>query len=111
MGKIVQIQLGEYRSVYFYDLNDVGCNRDDSVILEVDGYCNYPVWACRCGVLYISIESIIETDIFNIARKACRIKSRISRCTGYNFKTIRKRCNQIPCLLRNNIINTQNGIE
>jgi len=36
MGKIVQIQLGEYRSVHFYDLNNVACNRDDYVILEVD---------------------------------------------------------------------------
>ena len=36
MGKIVQIQLGEYRSVYFYDLNSIECNRDDYVILEVD---------------------------------------------------------------------------
>ena len=34
MGKIVQIQLGEYRPVYFYNLNDVICNRDDYVILE-----------------------------------------------------------------------------
>lgn len=36
MGKIVQVQLGEYRSVYFYDLNNVDCNRDDCVVLEVD---------------------------------------------------------------------------
>lgn len=36
MGKIVQVQLGEYRSVYFYELNDVQCDRDDYVILEVD---------------------------------------------------------------------------
>jgi len=36
MGKIVQIQLGEYRSVYFYDLNDDPCDRNDYVVLEVD---------------------------------------------------------------------------
>ena len=36
MEKIVQIQLGEYRSVYFYDLNGIECNRDDYVVLEVD---------------------------------------------------------------------------
>jgi len=34
MGKIVQIQLGEHRPVYFYNLNNVVCNRDDRVILE-----------------------------------------------------------------------------
>ncbi len=36
MEKIVQIQVGEYRSVYFYDLNETQCNRDDYVVLEVD---------------------------------------------------------------------------
>jgi cell fate regulator YaaT (PSP1 superfamily) len=36
MGKIVQVQLGEYRSVYFYDLNDIECARNDYVVLEVD---------------------------------------------------------------------------
>lgn len=36
MGKIVQIQLGEHRSVYLYDLNGVACKRSDYVILEVD---------------------------------------------------------------------------
>jgi len=36
MGKIVQIQLGEYRSVHSYDFNDVPCRRDDYVVLEVD---------------------------------------------------------------------------
>ena len=34
MGKIMQVQLGEYRPVYFYELNDVACDRDDCVILE-----------------------------------------------------------------------------
>ncbi len=37
MGKIVETQLGEYRPVYHFDLNDVDCNRDDSVILEIEG--------------------------------------------------------------------------
>ena len=36
MGKIVEVQLGEYRAVSFCDLNDVECHRDDYVILEVD---------------------------------------------------------------------------
>jgi len=34
MGKIVQIQQGEYRPVYFYDLNEIACTRGDYVILE-----------------------------------------------------------------------------
>jgi cell fate regulator YaaT (PSP1 superfamily) len=36
MGKIVQIKLGEYRGIHNIDLNDVDCNRDDEVIVEVD---------------------------------------------------------------------------
>jgi len=36
MGKIVQVQLGEYRPVCAYNLNDVNCERDDYVILEGD---------------------------------------------------------------------------
>lgn len=36
MGKIIEVQLGEYRPVYQYDLGDVECDRDDYVIVEVD---------------------------------------------------------------------------
>ena len=36
MGKIIQVQLGEFRPVYYYDLNEVKCKRGDYVILEVD---------------------------------------------------------------------------
>ena len=34
MGKIIEVQLGEYRPVYLYHLNDIICNRGDYVILE-----------------------------------------------------------------------------
>jgi len=36
MGKLVQIKLGEYRTVQLYDLNSIECERDDYVILEVE---------------------------------------------------------------------------
>lgn len=36
MGKNIQIRLGDYRPVGWYDLNDVICQRGDSVILEAD---------------------------------------------------------------------------
>lgn len=36
MGKLVQIKLGGYRQVEWYDLNAVECQRHDFVILEVD---------------------------------------------------------------------------
>ncbi|MCK5215227.1 MAG: stage 0 sporulation family protein [Candidatus Omnitrophica bacterium] len=36
MGRIVEVQLGEYRNVHAYDMNNIDCQRDDYVILEVD---------------------------------------------------------------------------
>jgi cell fate regulator YaaT (PSP1 superfamily) len=36
MVKIVEIQLGEYRGVYKFNLNHVECQRDDCVIVDVD---------------------------------------------------------------------------
>ncbi len=36
MGKLVQVQLGEYRQAQFYDLNNIECKRGDYVVLEVD---------------------------------------------------------------------------
>jgi cell fate regulator YaaT (PSP1 superfamily) len=36
MGNMVEIQLGEYRPVYQYDLNGVDTRRGDLVILEVE---------------------------------------------------------------------------
>ncbi len=36
MGKVIQVRLGEYRPVYSFDLNQVDCNRDDQVILEME---------------------------------------------------------------------------
>lgn len=36
MSKVVKLQLGEYRPVYFYDINGVECERGDYVIMEVD---------------------------------------------------------------------------
>jgi cell fate regulator YaaT (PSP1 superfamily) len=36
MGKIVQVQVGEYRPVHWFDLGEVNCKRDDLVIVELD---------------------------------------------------------------------------
>ncbi len=36
MGKLIKIQLGEYRGIDWYDLNSIDCERDDYVILEQD---------------------------------------------------------------------------
>jgi len=36
MGKIVQVQVGEYRPVHAFDLGDIVCKRDDLVVIELD---------------------------------------------------------------------------
>jgi len=36
MGQLIEVKLGEYRSVGIYDLNGMDCKRDDIVILDVD---------------------------------------------------------------------------
>ena len=36
MGKLVEIQLGEYRTGVQCDLNDIECRRDDVIIIEVE---------------------------------------------------------------------------
>ncbi len=36
MAKVIQVRLGEFRPVFFYNIGDVACNRDDIVVLEID---------------------------------------------------------------------------
>jgi len=36
MAKAVEIKLGEHRGVHLYDKNNIECNRDDIVVLEVE---------------------------------------------------------------------------
>jgi cell fate regulator YaaT (PSP1 superfamily) len=36
MEKVVEVKLGEYRSIAFFEENEVACDKDDYVILEVD---------------------------------------------------------------------------
>ena len=36
MGKIVQVQLGEYRPVLWFDAGEIVCQRDTIVIMEYE---------------------------------------------------------------------------
>jgi len=36
MGKVIQVQVGHYRPVQYFDLNNIACNREDCVIIEGD---------------------------------------------------------------------------
>ena len=65
MGKIVEVQLGEYRSVYPYDLNDVDCQRGDCVILEIDK-------ASEFGRVVSDINTTCKGKLENVQGKIIR---------------------------------------
>lgn len=51
MGKIIEVQLGEYRAVSFYDQNDIECDRDDYVIIEQDR-------SMECGRVLSDVKAV-----------------------------------------------------
>ena len=65
MGKVVQIQLGEYRPIYFYDFNNVDCNRLDYVIMEVDRGSEF-------GKVISNVENLHEKGKESIKGKVLR---------------------------------------
>lgn len=65
MGKIVQVQLGEYRPVAFYDLNEVDCNRDDQVILEVDRGAEF-------GIVVSDVNAVCKGKVDAVRGKVLR---------------------------------------
>jgi len=81
MGKIIEIQLGEHRSVYLYHLNNVVCDRDDFVIME--------------GEKGSEFGKVISDVDFSCKSKSDRIKGRV--------KTL---CHKFPDLLDFFDINT-----
>lgn len=65
MGKIIEIQLGEHRSVYLYHLNNVVCDCDDFVIME--------------GEKGSEFGKVISDVDFSCKSKSDRIKGRVVR--------------------------------
>ncbi len=67
MSKFIQVQLGEYRSIYFYNLNNVQCERNDCIILEIDRGSEYGRVISRANV---SCHEKIEKAKGKVLRKA-----------------------------------------
>lgn len=65
MSKVVKLQLGEYRPVYFYDINDVECERGDYVVMEVDRGSEF-------GKVISKIERIPERSNESVKGKVLR---------------------------------------
>ena len=66
MAKIIEVRLGEYRGVAFFDINDVNCNRGDRVILEVDRGAEH-------GEVVSDINSVCKGKAENAVGKVLRL--------------------------------------
>ncbi len=86
MGKIVQVKLGAYRPVYCYDLNDVECERNDYVILEVDR-----------GSEYGRVISDPSKDMAD-------------KCDGIKGKVLRKATNGDMKQIENNVMKARDAL-
>lgn len=65
MGKIIEVQLGEYRPVSVYDLHEVNCERDDYVILEIDKSSEF-------GKVISDVKAVCEGKTENVQGKILR---------------------------------------
>lgn len=89
MGKIIEVQLGEYRSVGLFDLHDVECNRDDYVILEVDRGAEFgkvisdPKAVCKDktdGLMGKLLRKATEGDLNQLANNRIKAQDAINAC-------------------------------
>jgi cell fate regulator YaaT (PSP1 superfamily) len=89
MGKIVQVQLGEYRPVFFYDLNNIACVRGDRVVLEVDRGSEFgqivsdPDVECKLKADKVSgrvLRKATEGDVKQIENNRMKAKEALNIC-------------------------------
>ncbi len=92
MGKIVQVQLGEYRDVDYFELNDVVCERGEYVIVEVDRGSEFGLVvsqitaACPTKTEHKSQGRILrkatEGDLKQIANNRTKVQDAIDNCVS-----------------------------
>lgn len=88
--QLVQIQLGHFRPIYYFDLNGVECQRDDYVIVEISRGTEFgrvvsvagveehpPVEAKPEGKV---LRKVTEGDQNQIQNNLCKAKDAISTC-------------------------------
>ena len=67
MAKIIQVKLGEYRGVFYYDLPDeVSCNRNDPVVLEIERGLEY-------GIVVSDVNIVCKTKADPSQGKVARL--------------------------------------
>ena len=89
MAKIVEVQLGEFRPVSAFDVNNLECNRDDYVILEVErGFEFGKVVTDRKAACKTESEKVAgkimrlatEGDLKQIANNQMKAKEALNAC-------------------------------
>ena len=94
MGKVIEVHLGEFRSVTKLDLNNVECQRDDMVIVEIDkGY--------ECGRIVSDVKSLCEGKVENLEGKVVR-KATEGDLRQIENNRIKSNESQIACLRKIN---------
>ncbi len=89
MSKLIEIKLGDYRPVLFYELGEVVCQRGDTVILEVDRGAEFgmvisdPSVACKAKAENLAgkvLRRATEGDHKQIENNRTKAKDAISIC-------------------------------
>lgn len=92
MGKIVQVQLGEYRDVDYFELNDAACDRGDYVIVEVDRGSEFGLVVSQVSAVCPSktesksqgriLRKATEGDLKQIANNRTKVQDAIDNCVS-----------------------------
>lgn len=89
MGKIVEVQVGEFRSVEYFDLNDIEGQRNDYVILEVERGSEFgriisdPNAVCKTSTEKTAgkiLRKATEGDLKQIANNQMKAKDALNVC-------------------------------
>ena len=90
MGKLVQVQLGEYRDVDYFELNDVACERGDYVIVEVDRGSEFGLVVSHVGAMCPAktehkpqgriLRKATEGDLKQIANNRTKVQDAVDNC-------------------------------
>lgn len=90
MSRIIEVRVGQYRGVEPFDLSDIVCERDDYVILEINGkgseygqIVSDMTGACKSKAENIQgkiLRKATEGDLKQIANNAMKAKDALSQC-------------------------------
>lgn len=69
MGKIVQVQVGEYRPVLWFDIGDTLCRRDDIVIVEYERSAEYGRVVCDPDKVCAGKTQTVSGRIIRVANE------------------------------------------